>query len=162
MAKKKVENASEKPRKRFRVNLSLTSEQHAQLQREVPEKERAAYCKERIFHPWDLRDPLIEVGARLLGRTAQAKRLASILDSLEDRLDDDLFRARQLDNQEDKEGFILGLTAKENHAELVKLIEEVREIIAQLGDDAREALRLIAAKQEAEKEVPLVTRRKND
>ena len=162
MAKKKEKDASKKLRGRFRVNLSLTSEEHAQLQREVPEKQRAAYCKGRIFHPWDLRDPLIEVGARLLGRTAQAKRLGSILVSLEDRLDDDLFRARQLDDQEDEEGFILGLLARENHAELVKLIEEVREIFAQLGDDAREALRLIAAKQEAQKEVPLVTRRKND
>ena len=161
MAKKKAKDASEKPRKRFRLNLSLTSEQHAQLQREVPEKERAAYCKERIFHPWDLRDPLIEVGARLLGRTAQAKRLASILDSLEDRLDDDLFRARQLDDQGDEEGFILGLLARENHAELVRVIDEVREIIAPLRDDAREALRLIAAKQEAKKEVPLITRRKD-
>ena len=162
MAKKKVENASEKPRKRFRVNLSLTSEQHAQLQREVPEKERAAYCKERIFHPWDLRDPLIEVGARLLGRTAEAKRLASILNRLEDRLDDDLFRARQLDDQEGEEGFILGLLARENHAELVTLIDDAREVITPLRDDAREVLRLIAAKQEAKKEVPLVTRRKDD
>ena len=162
MAKKKVENASEKPRKRFRVNLSLTSEQHAQLQREVPEKERAAYCKERIFHPWDLRDPLIEVGARLLGRTAEAKRLASILNRLEDRLNDDLFRARQLDDQEGEEGFILGLLARENHAELVTLIDDAREVITPLRDDAREVLRLIAAKQEAKKEVPLVTRRKDD
>ena len=162
MAKKKVENASEKPRKRFRVNLSLTSEQHAQLQREVPEKERAAYCKERIFQPWNLRDPLIEVGARLLGRTAEAKRLASILNRLEDRLDDDLFRARQLDDQEGEEGFILGLLARENHAELVTLIDDAREVITPLRDDAREVLRLITAKQEAKKEVPLVTRRKDD
>ena len=161
MAERTAKDTPKKERKRIRLNLSLSAEEAAQLEREVPRGERGRYCKERIFYPWGLRDPLIEVGARLLGRTAQARRLDEVLDELQAKLGSRSLRAPEpADGRDDESLETLSLLLQ--YAQLNSLIGSVRELVAPLLNDAREILTLIAHKQGEKRAVPFVSERKAD
>lgn len=159
MAEKLSKPASGKKRRRYRVNLSLTPEQYTQLEREVPKGDYGAYCKERIFFPWGLRDPLIEVGARLMGRTAQARRLADILEVLESAADHDRSHVTQNADEADDE-WPLGILATTRYAELIEAIGEARELITPLFDDVREIKCILVARQEQAFPTPTISSRK--
>lgn len=159
MAEKSSKPASGKKRRRYRVNLSLTPEQYAQLKREVPKGDYGAYCKERIFSPWGLRDPVIEVGARLLGRTAQARRLIDVLDVLERAANQDRAQAT-CNGDETDDDWVLGVLATTRHVALIEAIGEARELITPLFDDVREIERIIVARQEQAARTPTISQRK--
>ena len=162
MARKKASPAPKQPRKRHRLNLSLTAEQDAELRRQVPKGDRGAYCKNRIFSPWGLSDPLVEVGARLLGRAAQAKRLGEVLNKLEARADQELLIAITSSAGADSEDFLDDLLAKMRHTELLDAIDDVRQILGPLAEDARDVRRLIAGRREQSFPVPIISKRETD
>ena len=159
MAEKSSKPASGKKPERYRVKLSLTPEQYAQLEREVPKGHYAAYCTERVFSLWGLRDPVIEVGARLLGRTAQARRLADILEVLQHAAGHDCTQATRKGEKADDE-WPLGILATTRHAELIEAIGEARELITPLFDDVREIKRILVARQEQASPTPTISSRK--
>ena len=128
----------------------------------MPVGDRGAYCKNRIFSPWGLPDPLVEVGARLLGRAAQAKRLTVVLKKLEARADQELSITITSSTEADSEDFLDDLLAKMRHSELVDAINEVRQILGPLAEDAREVRRLIAGRREQSFPVPIVSKRETD
>lgn len=162
MARKKASPAPKLPRKRHRLNLSLTLEQDAELRRQVPVGDRGAYCKNRIFSPWGLPDPLVEVGARLLGRAAQAKRLTVVLKKLEARADQELSIAITSSTEADSEDFLDDLLAKMRHTELLDAIDEIRQILGPFAEDAREVRQLIAGRREQSFPIPTIAKRKTD
>mgnify|MGYP005812479699 CR=1 FL=1 len=160
MANSKGSATSKTRPKRPYIKFYVTAEQKSQIQREVPDKEVGQYCRDRIFHPSGLRDAAVDVGARLLAMAARQKRIGDALTTLETRLDDDLARARDIDD-DDPEYAFLGLLAKQRHEELVALIEETRPTQNALLDETRELCRLIAQRQEQSRAVPMVEKRKS-
>ena len=162
MARKEASPAPKQPRKRHRLNLSLTAEQDAELRRQVPKGDRGAYCKDRIFSPWGLPDPLVEVGSRLLGRAAQAERLRELLNKLEARADEALSIAISSGAETDAEEYLEGLLARMQHTKLLDAIGEVREILGPFAEDAREVRRLIAGRREQSFAIPIVSKRETD
>ena len=160
MADRKGSAAPKKRAKRPYIKVYVTAEQKAQIQREVPDKEVAQYCRDRIFNPSCLRDTAVDVGARLLAMAARQKRIGDALAALKTRLDDDLARARDIPNDDPEHAF-LGLLAKQRHDELVALIEDARPIESALLDEARELCRLIAHRQEQSRAVPTIDKRES-
>lgn len=160
MAARKVSATPKKSRRRPYIKFYVTAEQKAQIQREVPDKEVGQYCRDRIFHPAGLRDRAVDVGARLLAMAARDKRFGEALGALETRLDEDLARARGLQD-DDPEHALLGLLAKQRHEELIAFIEEATSTISALLDEACELRHLIAQQQEQSRSVPLVEKREN-
>lgn len=152
---------SEEPKKRskrYRINISVTAEQHAQLLREVPDKELSQYCRDRIFNPSGLRDPVVDVGARLLAMAAKMKCIVEQFNSLEKRMDDDLARAQDLPD-DDPENPFQGMLAKQRHLELTELIVAVLTEHKALLEEVREVRRLIAIRQERSGSIPRVEKR---
>ena len=162
MAHSKSSAAPKKRAKRPSIKVYVTAEQKSQLQRAVPDKELGQYCRDRIFQPWGLRDPLIEVGSRLLGRAAQAKRLGEVLNKLEARADEALSIAISSGAETDAEEYLEGLLARMQHTKLLDAIGEVREILGPFAEDAREVRRLIAGRREQSFPVPIVSKRETD
>jgi hypothetical protein len=162
MARKKASPATKQPRNRHRLNLSLTAEQDAELRRRVPKGDRGAYCKDRIFSPWGLPDPLVEVGSRLLGRAAQAERLRKLLNKLETRADQELSIAIANGADADAEVFLDELLAKMRHTELLDAIGELRPLLGPIAEDAREVRQLIAGRREQSFPVPIISKRETD
>ena len=160
MADRKGSATPKKRAKRPYIKVYVTAEQKAQIQREVPDKEVAQYCRDRIFNPSGLRDTAVDVGARLLAMAARQKRIGDALAALKTRLDDDLARARDIPNDDPEHAF-LGLLAKQRHDELVALIEDARPIESALLDEARELCRLIAHRQEQSRAVPTIDKRES-
>lgn len=144
------------------IKFYVTAEQKSQLQRAVPDKELGRYCRDRLFHPWGLPDPLIEVGSRLLGRAAQAERLRKLLNKLEARADKALSIAISSGAEMDAEEYLEGVLAKMQHTKLVDAIGEVRQILGPLAEDAREVRRLIAGRREQSFPVPIISTRETD
>lgn len=144
--------------KRYRINISVTAEQHAQLLREVPDKELSQYCRDRIFYPAGLRDPVVDAGARLLAMASKMKCIVEQFNSFEKRLDDDLERSRDLP-EDDPENPFQGMLAKQRHLESVELIEAIRTEQKALLEEVREVLRLIAIRQERTGSIPRVEKR---
>lgn len=160
MADRKVSATSKKRRERPYIKFYVTAEQKAQIQREVPDKEVGQYCRDRIFHPAGLRNPVVDVGARLLAMAAREKRFGVALGALVTRLDDDLARARDIQD-DDPEYALLGLLAKQRREELVGFIENATSTIKAFLDEACELHRLIARGQERARAVPTVEKREN-
>ncbi len=160
MADRKLSATPKKRPKRPYIKVYVTAEQKAQIQREVPDKEVAQYCRDRIFNPSGLRDTAVDVGARLLAMAARQKRIGDALAALKTRLDDDLARARNVPNDDPEHAF-LGLLAKQRHEELVALIEDARPTESALLDEARELCRLIAHRQEQSRAVPTIDKRES-
>lgn len=160
MANRKGSATPKKRAKRPYIKIYVTAEQKAQIQREVPDKEVAQYCRDRIFNPSGLRDTAVDVGARLLAMAARQKRIGDALAALKTRLDDDLARTQDIPNDDPEHAF-LGLLAKQRHEELVALIEDARPIENALLDEARELCRLIARRQEQSRAVPTVEKRES-
>ena len=160
MADRKGSATPKKRAKRPYIKVYVTAEQKAQIQRQVPDKEVAQYCRDRIFNPSGLRDTAVDVGARLLAMAARQKRIGDALAAIKSRLDDDLARARDIPNDDPEHAF-LGLLAKQRHEELVALIEDARPTESALLDEARELCRLIAHQQERSRAVPTVEKREN-
>ncbi|MAZ29103.1 MAG: hypothetical protein CL868_18760 [Cytophagaceae bacterium] len=160
MADRKGSATPKKRAKRPYIKVYVTAEQKAQIQRQVPDKEVAQYCRDRIFNPSGLRDTAVDVGARLLAMAARQKRIGDALAALKTRLDDDLARARAIPNDDPEHAF-LGLLAKQRHEELVALIEDARPNESALLDEARELCRLIAHRQEQSRAVPTIDKRES-
>lgn len=160
MASKNEEAKPKKTRKRDRLNISVTREQLAEIQRQVPKGQVAQYCRDRIFYPSGLRDTAVDVGARLLAMAARQKRIGDALAALETRLDDDLAHARDIPD-DDQEHAFLGLLAKQRHEELVTLIEDARPILNALLDEASELRCLIAQRQEQSRSAAVVEKRES-
>ena len=160
MAARKGSATPKKRAKRLYIKVYVTAEQKAQIQREVPDKEVAQYCRDRIFNPSGLRDTAVDVGARLLAMAARQKRIGDALAALKTRLDDDLARARDIPNDDPEHAF-LGLLAKQRHDELVALIKDARPTESALLDEARELCRLIAHRQEQSRAVPTIDKRES-
>lgn len=160
MADRKGSATPKKRAKRPYIKVYVTAEQKAQIQRQVPDKEVAQYCRDRIFNPSGLRDTAVDVGARLLAMAARQKRIGDALAALKTRLDDDLARARNIPNDDPEHAF-LGLLARQRHEELVALIDDARPTENALLDEARELCRLIAHRQEQCRAVPTVEKRES-
>ena len=161
MADKADPTRAKKPRKRPEIKFYVTAEQKAQINREVPEGEVGQYCRDRIFHPAGLRDPLIDVGARLLAMAAQAKGVSKTLGSLGKRLDDDLARAQGC-GDEDPERALLGLLARVRYDELVPLLEDAIATNKALLEEARQVRGAIARRQEQTAPIPRIEQRRRD
>ena len=160
MADRKESATPRRRAKRPYIKVYVTAEQKAQIQREVPDKEVAQYCRDRIFNPSGLRDTAVDVGARLLAMAARQKRIGDALAALEMRLDDDLAHARDIPDDDPEHAF-LGLLAKQRHEELVTLIEDARPILNALLDEASELRCLIAQRQEQSRSAAVVEKRES-
>ncbi len=160
MADKKVSAKPKRRSKRLYIKFYVTEEQKAQIQREVPDREVGQYCRDRIFHPSGLRDPVVDVGARLLAMAARHKRFDVLLVALQKRINDDLAAARNFED-DDPEHALLGLLAKGRHEDVLALIEDARSTTSAILKEARDMCRLIALRQERSSSIPLIEKRKD-
>lgn len=75
-------------RKRHRINIGFSPEEMAEIERRVPLGERAQWCRERILMSENFRDPVFDIGARLMAEAVSHKRLKAHLAKCEERLAD--------------------------------------------------------------------------
>lgn len=142
-------------RKRLRINVGMSAAEYAEICRKVPPGERSEWCRERIFMSANFRDPLFDVGARLMARVALVKRFKELLQAAQSTMTVGADAHTRVRSGADE-----GLSSTpHSHAEIRALIESGIALADELSREAQEVRRLIAAREESARRIAPVERR---
>ena len=157
MLEKQSKPKAKDVRKRMRIAVNFTPDEMADIVRQIPEGQRATYCRNAILFPLRSPDPVIEVGARLLAMAATMKRLDGLTDQLKDRLAADLDHARGA--AEVGKDLMLGLLARSMYNHLSKLLAQATSASRELLEEAALMRRLITEREERRNAIPIIGKR---
>lgn len=158
MAKKTAKKTKKDGRKRVRLSISVTADQHAEIHRKVPPKEVSEFCRNRIFMNSGFQDPVIVVGARLMGMGAMVKRFDDTVRALEGLLNNEVNRAQYVVHGADTDEFPR-LLSEHRYELLSEHIQEARDFVEPLLSEAKLLRHLIAQRQEEDRRMPAVGKR---